>query len=120
MSVVAITKDNFDKVISATDIVAIKFTAEWCGPCKSFAPIYEEVSDKYPDVTFAAVDTEAQPELAQEFAVRSVPFLLILRERVVIYSGSGTLPASALEDLIEQAKKLDMDEVRKQAQEAQD
>jgi len=119
MSTVKITKENLDKIIGATDIVVIKFTAEWCGPCKSFAPIYEEVSQKYTDVTFGEIDTEAQPELAQEFAVRSIPFLLIMREHVIVYSGSGTLPASALEDLIEQAKSLDMQEVKKQAADLQ-
>lgn len=119
MSIVAITKENFDEVIGSTPIIVIKFTAQWCGPCKSFAPIYDQVSDKYSDITFAEIDTEAQPELAQEFAVRSVPFLMILREHVVVYSESGTLPASALEDLIEQAKALDMQEVHKKAQQEQ-
>ena len=117
MSVVAITKENLDEVIGYTPIIVIKFTAQWCGPCKSFAPIYEQVSETYSDITFGEIDTEVQPELAQDFAVRSIPFLMILRENVVVYSESGTLPASALEDLIEQTKVLDMQEVRKQVQE---
>jgi thioredoxin-like negative regulator of GroEL len=118
MAVIKITDQNFETALSQYDIVFLKFTASWCGPCKSFAPIYDEVSINYPDVAFGEVDSEEEPELSTDFGVRSVPFLVVLRERIVVYTGAGALPKSALEDLVEQAKALNMEEVKNNLQES--
>lgn len=119
MATVELTKENFEQTITDNDFVIIDFWAEWCGPCKNFAPIYEEASEKYPDIVFAKVDTEAQQELAAYFQIRSIPTLMIFRERVIIFSQPGMLPASALDELIGKAKELDMDQVRKEIEEQQ-
>ncbi len=116
MSVIALTAANFDEVVDNRDMVVIDFWAQWCGPCKSFAPVFKAVSEQYPDVLFANVDTEKETKLAEDFNIRSIPLVMILRQNIVVYSESGALPASALEDLIEQAKALDMDAVRAQLQ----
>jgi thioredoxin 1 len=107
-----ITKDTFEDTIANNDLVIIDFWATWCGPCKSFAPIYEAVSDKHSDIVFAKVNTEEQQELAASFQIRSIPTLMIIREQIVIFSQAGMLPESALEDVIGKAKELDMDMVR--------
>jgi len=112
MPVVKITKENLDTTLEQNGIILIKFTASWCGPCQSFAPVYAEVAEKFPDVVFAEINTETEPELAADFSVRSVPFLMVLRDKILIYSDSGTLPASSLEDLVNQAKALDMSELK--------
>lgn len=119
MATVELTKENFEKTITDNDFVLIDFWAEWCGPCKNFAPIYEEASEKYPDIVFAKVNTEEQQELAAYFQIRSIPTLMIFRERVIIFSQPGMLPASALDELIGKAKELDMDQVRKEIEEQQ-
>ncbi|MAT64901.1 MAG: thioredoxin [Gammaproteobacteria bacterium] len=119
MATVELTKENFEQTITDNDFVLIDFWAEWCGPCKNFAPIFEEASEKYPDIVFAKVDTEAQQELAAYFQIRSIPTLMIFRERVIIFSQPGMLPASALDELIGKAKELDMDQVRKEIEEQQ-
>ncbi|MAZ38580.1 MAG: thiol reductase thioredoxin [Legionellales bacterium] len=111
MSIIKLNEENISDILEAKGITLIKFTASWCGPCQNFAPIFQQVAEKYSTITFAEVDTEAQPALAAEFAVRSVPYLMILKDKVVIYSDSGTLPASALEDLIEQAKAVDLSKI---------
>ncbi|BAZ94824.1 thiol-disulfide isomerase and thioredoxins [Thiohalobacter thiocyanaticus] len=119
MATVELTKENFEQIITDNDFVLIDFWAEWCGPCKNFAPIFEEASEKYPDIVFAKVDTEAQQELAAYFQIRSIPTLMIFRERVIIFSQPGMLPGSALDELIGKAKELDMDQVRKEIEEQQ-
>ena len=119
MATVELTKDNFQETITGNDIVTIDFWAEWCGPCKSFAPIYESVSEKHDDVVFGKVDTEAQQELAASFQIRSIPTLMIFREQIVIFSQAGMLPESAMEELIGKARELDMDQVRKEVEEQQ-
>ncbi|BCO33253.1 putative thioredoxin-2 [Thiohalobacter sp. COW1] len=119
MATVELTKENFEQTITDNDFVLIDFWAEWCGPCKNFAPIFEEASEKYPDIVFAKVDTEAQQELAAYFQIRSIPTLMIFRERVIIFSQPGMLPGSALDELIGKAKELDMDQVRKEIEEQQ-
>jgi len=106
------TKDDFKDTVDNNDIVLIDFWAEWCGPCKMFAPIFEEVSEKYPDVVFAKVNTEEEQELAAMFQIRSIPTLMIFRQQIVIFAQPGMLPGSALEEIIQKAKDLNMDEVR--------
>ena len=114
MATVDLNQSNFEAAIIGKDIVIVDFWAPWCGPCRSFAPTYEQVSEKYPDITFAKVNTEAETELAGYFQIRSIPTLMVFREKVVIYSEGGALPASGLEQLIEQVRGLDMVEVHKQ------
>ena len=109
---VEITQQNFKQVVEKEGIVLIDWWAAWCGPCKMFAPTYEKVAGKHPDVTFGKVDTEAQPELAGSFDIRSIPTLMILRDKVLLFSQAGALPEAALEDLIKQVRALDMDKVR--------
>jgi len=114
MATVDLNKDNFEGAIIGNDIVIVDFWAPWCGPCRSFAPTYEQISEKHPDITFAKVNTEEETELAGHFQIRSIPTLMVFREKVVIYSEAGALPASGLEQLIEQVRALDMVEVHKQ------
>jgi thioredoxin 1 len=92
----------------------IDFWAAWCGPCRAFAPVYERVSEKHPDITFGKVDTEAEQALAAKFDIRSIPTIMAIRDGVIVFAQPGALPESALESLIEQVEKLDMDDVRKQ------
>jgi len=106
------TKDDFKDTVDNSDIVLIDFWAEWCGPCKMFAPIFEEVSEKYPDIVFAKVNTEEEQELAAMFQIRSIPTLMIFREQIIIFAQPGMLPGSALEEIIQKAKDLNMEEVR--------
>jgi thioredoxin 1 len=113
VATVELTKENFEQVITGNDMVLVDFWAPWCGPCRSFAPVYEEVSEKYPDVVFAKVNTEEEQEIAGHFQIRSIPTLMIFREKIIIFSQPGALPGSALDQLVEQASNLDMDQVRK-------
>ena len=114
MATLDLTKDSFEDTIVNNDMVLVDFWAEWCGPCKMFGPVYEKVSEQYPDAVFAKVDTEAEPELAQYFNVRSIPTLMIFRDQIGIFSQPGALPEPALTSLVEQAQSLDMDDVRRQ------
>ena len=117
MATVDLTKENFVDTVKNNDFVIIDFWAPWCGPCQSFAPVYTEMSEKYPDVVFAKVNTEEEQELAAQFNVRSIPTLAIFREQVILYMEAGALPASGLEEIIQKAGELDMDEVRKTIEE---
>lgn len=119
MATTDVTLDNFDSTIQSNDIVLIDFWADWCGPCKSFAPTFEAASQKHDDVAFVKVDTEDQQALAGQFGIRSIPTLAAFREQVMVFMQPGALPESALEELIGQIKGLDMDEVRAKVAEAE-
>lgn len=119
MATVKITKDTLQGTIADNEIVIIDFWAPWCGPCKSFAPIYEAVSEKHDDVVFAKVNTEDEQELAAGFQIRSIPTLMIFRDQIAIFSQAGMLPESGLEEVIAKTKELDMDQVRKEVAEQQ-
>ncbi|VAW55684.1 Thioredoxin [hydrothermal vent metagenome] len=120
MATIEITKDTLEDTIANNDIVVIDFWAPWCGPCKSFAPIYEAVSEKYDDVVFAKVNTEDEQELAASFQIRSIPTLMIFRDQIAIFSQAGMLPESGLIEVIGKVKDLDMDQVRKEVAEQQE
>jgi thioredoxin 1 len=114
MATQALDRATFEAVVDDNEIVLVDFWASWCGPCRSFAPVYERVSENHPDIVFAKVDTEAEPDLAAAFGVMSIPTVMVVRDRVVLFSQPGALPEAALEDLIGQVRALDMNEVRRQ------
>lgn len=114
MATVPLTRDTFEATVRDNSMVLIDFWASWCGPCQRFAPVYEKVSENHPDIVFAKVDTEAEPELSGAFRVQSIPTLMIIRDQVVLYSQPGAIGEDALEDLVRQASEIDMDEVRRQ------
>jgi thioredoxin 1 len=113
MATVALTRDTFEEVVTANDIVLVDFWASWCGPCRMFAPVFEKVSEEHPDIVFAKVDTEAEPELAGAFRIMSIPTLMAIRDRVVLYQQPGAMPEASLRDLVEQVRAVDMDEVQR-------
>ena len=119
MATVELTEESLEKTIVENDIVIIDFWAEWCGPCKSFSPIYEEVSEKHPEIVFAKVNTEVEQGIAAHFQIRSIPTLMIFREQIVLFSEAGMLPATALEQVIQQVKELDMEKVKADIETAQ-
>ncbi len=112
MATVELTADNFQQTINDNANVIVDFWAPWCAPCRGFAPTFEAVSEKQPDIVFAKVNTEEQQQIAAAFSIRSIPTLMVFRDQIVIYSEAGALPAAAFEQLIEQAMALDMDTVR--------
>ena len=113
MPTVELTKDNFEETVTGSEIVLIDFWAAWCGPCRMFGPVYEKAAERHPDIVFGKVDTEAQPELAGAFQISSIPTLMAVRDRTVLYSQPGALPPQALEELIGRIRAVDMDDVRR-------
>jgi thioredoxin 1 len=113
MATQALDRDTFETTVGDNEIVLVDFWASWCGPCRSFGPVYEQVSENHPDIVFAKVDTEAEQELAAAFGVQSIPTIMVVRDRVVLYSQPGAIPEAALEDLIQQVRAIDMEEVRR-------
>ncbi len=114
MATLALTKENFEQVVTGNDMVVVDFWAPWCAPCRSFAPTYEAASETHADVVFAKVNTEEQQELAAAFNIRSIPTLMLFREQVILYAEPGALPPAALEDILGKAKALDMEAVHKE------
>jgi thioredoxin 1 len=117
MATVTLTTQNFQENVEKPGILVIDWWATWCGPCRAFAPIYEKASDKYTDVVFGKIDTDAEQELAATFEIRSIPTLMVFRDQVLVFARPGMIPGAALEDLVEKVKALDMAEVHRKVAE---
>ena len=117
MATVALTAETFEETVLAPGITIIDFWADWCGPCKAFAPVYEQTSEAHPDIVFAKVDTEAEQMIAAEFDIRSIPTIMMFRDGIPLFRQAGALPGHVLEDIITQAQALDMDAIRREVAE---
>ncbi len=119
MALETLTQENFNEKVQSSQIVILDFWAPWCGPCRQFAPIFEEVSKEYPDILFGKINTEEEQDLAAYFQIRSIPTVMVVKEGIVVFSQPGLLPKEALEDIINQVKELDMDKVREEIEKEQ-
>ena len=119
MAVVELTKDNFEQVVTGNTTVVVDYWAPWCGPCRGFAPVFERVSEKHPDVVFAKVNTDDEQEIAGHFQIRSIPTLMVFRDSIIVFSQPGAMPEGAFDQVVTKAKGLDMDEVRKKMAESE-
>ncbi len=119
MATIELTKENFEETVTKNQMVIVDFWAEWCGPCKGFAPVFEAASEKHNDVIFGKVDADLQQELAASFSIRSIPYVMLLRENVVLFAQAGAIPAEGLESVIQQARVLDMAQIHKEVAEQQ-
>lgn len=117
MAVVELDTANFEQTIQNNAFVIVDFWAPWCGPCRSFAPVYEKVSEDFPDIVFAKLNTEQEQAIAGHFQIRSIPTLMIFREQIIIFSQAGALPEGSFRDLLTKAGELDMDDVRRKIEE---
>jgi thioredoxin len=120
MATVVLTKDNFDQIVNGNDMILVDFWAPWCGPCKGFAPVFEAASEKHSDIVFGKVNTDEEQELAASFNIRSIPTLMLFREKVILFAQAGALPGSALEQVIAKGRELDMTAVHKELAERDD
>lgn len=119
MATLTLTEENFEETVLAEGITIVDFWAEWCGPCKSFAPVFEKTSEAHPEVRFAKVDTEAQQGLAAALQIRSIPTIMIFRDGILLFNQAGAMPETALEQIVTTAEQLDMEEVRREIAEAE-
>ncbi|AUX24917.1 thioredoxin [Sorangium cellulosum] len=120
MSTTQLSAENFEQTVESNDIVLIDWWAPWCGPCRTFGPVFEKASEKHTDIVFGKINTDEQRDLAQAFNIRSIPTLFIFREKVLLFAEAGSLPASALDQVIEKVRALDMNEVRTKIAEAEE
>jgi thioredoxin 1 len=119
VATVELNKGNFEEIVTQNKMVIIDFWASWCGPCRSFAPVFEAASEQHQDIVFGKVNADDEQELAAAFSIRSIPFVMLMREKVVLFAQAGALPAEGLESVIRQARVLDMAQVHKEVAEQQ-
>jgi thioredoxin 1 len=119
MATVELTQDNFEQVVTGNALVVLDFWAAWCGPCRGFAPVFDAASEKHQDIVFGKVNADDQQELAGTFGIRSIPYVMVMREKVVVFAQAGALPVEGLESIIRQVRALDMAQVHKEIAEQQ-